>query len=44
MHRSIPNVVEEDGRDHHDNAPYAEVDRSVGMGKPLKYSTAGIIK
>ena len=40
----IPDVVEEDCRCHHDNATNAEVDGGIGVGEPLKYSTAGIIK
>ena len=40
----IPNVIEEDGWYHQNNASNTEVHCGVGMGKPLEYSTAGIIK
>ena len=40
----IPNIIEEDGWYHHNNASNTEVHCGIGMGKPLEYSTAGIIK
>ena len=40
----LPNVIEEDGRHHHNNATNTEVDGGVDVRQPLEHTTAGIIK